>query len=139
MSEAIVLERRNFGRRRSCIHATCIVAGRPQSPCLVRNWSRSGALLELNEIVDPPYSIRLRLESGEADLPCEVKHARGYYIGVRFMVPDAYMRLNEAFDDFARGSRRRRHIRIFEPVQAMKPVSSRDLRRRVLGIAVQEQ
>ena len=68
MSEALALDRRNFGRRRSCIHAICLVAGRPQAPCVVRNWSRTGALLELNEVIEPSYSIRVRLEATGEDI-----------------------------------------------------------------------
>jgi hypothetical protein len=100
---------------------------------MVRNWSRTGALLELNEIVEPPYSIRLRLESTGEDITCEVKHARGYYIGVRFMSADDYQRFNDAYMETGGGKKRRRPV-VVEAAKPMKPVSSRDLRRKVLGI-----
>ncbi|HEX4892285.1 MAG TPA: hypothetical protein VFV47_03295 [Hyphomicrobiaceae bacterium] len=136
MSEAVALDRRNFGRRRSCIHAICLVAGRPPSPCVVRNWSRTGALLELNEVIAPPYGIRIRLESTGEDIACEVKHARGFYIGVRFLCAEDYQRFNDAYlESGASGGRKRRRPVVLEVAKPMKPLSARDLRRKVLGIA----
>lgn len=76
------LERRAFGRRRSCIHAMLLVPGRPPSPCIIRNYSLSGALLELNECLDPPFNLKLRIDCTGEIVDCELKHARGNRVGV---------------------------------------------------------
>ncbi len=81
----IVIERRAFGRRNSCIHATFFVPGRGPIPCVVKNFSPSGAMLVSSELVDPPYRVKVRLSSGGRDIDCEVRHVSGHRIGVSFL------------------------------------------------------
>lgn len=78
-------ERRAFGRRNSCIHAALLIPGRGPIPCVVKNFSPSGALLEVSEAVEPPFNVKVRLPSGGGDIDCEVRHARGQRIGIRFI------------------------------------------------------
>ncbi len=78
-------ERRAFGRRSSCIHATLLVPGRGPIPCVVKNFSPSGAMLDLSEHVEPPFRVKVRLSPGGRHLDCEVRHVRGLRIGVSFV------------------------------------------------------
>ena len=41
------VERRQFGRRQTCVHATIALRGRPDVLCVMRDVSEQGALLEV--------------------------------------------------------------------------------------------
>lgn len=85
MSNPRQAERRQFGRRQSCIHAYALIAGRAPAYCIVRNFSEKGALLEFNEPLVPPFTLRLVIESKNVDVACEVRHQGHYGVGVRFV------------------------------------------------------
>ena len=80
-------ERRQFGRRESCLHGVCIIPGRDPVHCIVRNLSSAGALLELSQRITVPFNVRLRIDSKRMDVPCEVRHHGHHGIGVTFVDP----------------------------------------------------
>ena len=118
-------DRRAFGRRHSCIHAVLYVPGRPASPCLVRNFSESGALLELNERLDPPFRVKLRLDSQGRDIECEVRHCRGNRMGVSFIGDGVADELARALGGLVRSRRPRAPV----PPLSLPRVSGSELRR----------
>ncbi len=120
-------ERRAFGRRRSCIHAMLLVPGRPPSPCIIRNYSLSGALLELNEVLDPPFNLKLRIDRTGEVLDCELKHARGDRVGVILRGGDLYGTFERALGE-PKAVRRILNI----PLEPLPRISGRELRRKVL-------
>ena len=77
-------ERRQFGRRESCIHAHAIVAGRGKIPCIVLNLSEHGALIHLVEAIPSIQNLRLVVESAGLDVACTIRHRGEHGIGVRF-------------------------------------------------------
>ncbi len=79
------VDQRAFGRRESCIHATVYVAGRQSLPCIVRNFSEQGALLEFAEPISTPFTFRLFIDSKNVETLCEVRHQKNNAIGVRFL------------------------------------------------------
>ena len=128
MSEAIKSgERRAFGRRHSCIHATLLVPGRPASPCVVRNFSTAGALLELNELVEPPFRVKVRLGGQGSDIECEVRHVRGRRLGVSFIGEGVAEELERALG----GIVRKRRPRLLPAPGSMPRISGNDLRRAI--------
>ena len=120
-------ERRAFGRRHSCIHATLLVPGRPPSPCVVRNFSAKGAQLELSELIEPPFNVKVRLNSKGNDLDCEVRHVRGLRMGISFIGAGVAEELARALG----GTVRRRQPRVLPPPGSMPRVSGSDLRRAI--------
>ena len=130
MSERMeISERRVFGRRHSCIHATLFVPGRPPSPCIVRNFSNSGALLELTELVEPPFQVKLRLSTLGSDIDCEVRHARGLRLGVSFVGAGVADELSRALGGLIRKRSARTPATGNSPLPRVK---GSDLRRLVL-------
>ena len=122
-------ERRVFGRRHSCIHATLFVPGRPPSPCIVRNFSDAGALLELSEPIEPPFQVKLRLSSLGSDIDCEVRHARGMRLGVSFVSAGVADELSRALGGIVRKRSARTPA---AGVSALPRVKGSELRRLVL-------
>lgn len=78
-------EQRAFGRRESRIHAFVHISGRPPEPCIVRNYSDGGALLEIQGRLDIPAAFRLVIESKAVDALCEVRHVNDRLVGVQFV------------------------------------------------------
>lgn len=78
-------EQRQFGRRQTNLHAWISVPGRPKLPCIVRNISLGGALLELDMPAWLPFNFQLTIESTRFVALCEVRHSSGRQAGVRFM------------------------------------------------------
>ena len=120
-------ERRAFGRRHSCIHAMLFVPGRPPSPCLVRNFSPAGALLETSELVDPPFRVKVRLNSNGRDIECEVRHVRGHRIGVSFIGEGVADELARALG----GVVRKRKTRVLPAPGSMPRLNLAELRRTI--------
>lgn len=81
-------ERRGFGRREIQIHAIARLPGRGAEPCMVRNYSDSGALLVFQGKFEPPDRFRLTIEAKGVDAVCEVRRRNGSEIGVTFVEPD---------------------------------------------------
>ena len=89
-------DRRAFGRRDSCIRAVIHVAGRPPVHCIVRNFSRGGAFLELSEPLGVETTLRLVIEQHGIDAMCDVRHQSGINMGVRFLTEVEVDRLANA-------------------------------------------
>lgn len=78
-------EKRQFGRRQTYMHAWISVQGRPRLPCIVRDISLGGALLELDRPSWLPFNFQLTIESAKYATWCEVRHHSVSQVGVRFM------------------------------------------------------
>ena len=104
-----------------------LVPGRPPSPCIIRNYSLSGAMLELNEVLDPPFNLKLKIDRTGEVLDCELKHARGDRVGVILRGGDVAGTLERALGE------QRVVRRILEmPLEPLPRVTGRELRRKVL-------
>jgi PilZ domain len=88
-------ERRQFGRRQTCVHATILLRGRPVVPCVMRNISEEGALLEVAHPEWLPVRFRLIAEALAIDGDCEIVRRTDVAVGVRFMarITDSRWRL----------------------------------------------
>lgn len=53
-------------------------------PCVIENVSDGGALLRFTEGAAPIQSFRLTVEGTEFNIVCEMRHAKGRIVGVRF-------------------------------------------------------
>jgi hypothetical protein len=82
MSNGRHIEKRQFGRRSVLWHAWVRVAGRDREPCIVRNFSQGGALLEFTGA--PPVADRFTLTIDRYDFTsdCYVRHRSATAIGV---------------------------------------------------------
>jgi hypothetical protein len=80
-------ERRQFGRRRTFVHAIVSARGRPSVPCIMRDVSEGGALLEVSYPRWFPARFRLVIEATGFETECEIVHRTDTAVGVRFMTP----------------------------------------------------
>lgn len=78
-------ERRQFGRRKTSLHAWISVPGRPKLSCTVVDLSVGGALLQLQKPSWLPYNFMLTIEATRFVTSCEVRHSRSDSVGVRFL------------------------------------------------------
>ena len=83
-------DRRQFGRRQTQAHALIMSPGRPAVPCVMRDVSASGALLEVRHPEWLPRRFRLVIEDGDFDADCEVMRRTDTAVGVRFAVPTEF-------------------------------------------------
>ena len=79
-------ERRNFGRRKTLWHAWIKVSGRGREPCVVRNFSTAGALLEFEGGSPTANRFRLMIDAFEFEAACYVRHRSKFGLGVYFDV-----------------------------------------------------
>jgi hypothetical protein len=84
---AQAVERRQFGRRQTNVHAFITARGRPRMPCVMRDISEGGALLEVHHPEWLPARFRLIAEASGFERECEVAHRTDASVGVRFLVP----------------------------------------------------
>jgi PilZ domain-containing protein len=82
------VERRQFGRRQTFLHAMITGSGRPPVPCIVRDLSASGARIEVQTPAWLPRHFRLIVE-GTLRSECEVVHRSTDAVGVRFAARNA--------------------------------------------------
>lgn len=82
------VERRQFGRRKTCLHGWVVVDGRPRRPCLVRNVSEGGALLEFEIPKVMPYRFTLIIDCKGFEAWCETRHTGETWMGVQFVRVD---------------------------------------------------
>lgn len=75
---------RRFGRRRALIHACIINKSGHRIPCIVRNISKGGALLEVDEPLQLPNNLLLRVETDGFEASCDIRHRTSHAIGVNF-------------------------------------------------------
>jgi hypothetical protein len=83
-------ERRHFGRRQTCVHATILARGRSPIPCVMRDVSEGGALLEVSRPEWLPARFRLMIEANGFAADCEVMHRTAEAVGVCFAAPMAF-------------------------------------------------
>jgi hypothetical protein len=139
-------ERRAFGRRESFIHAVVRVPGRPPEPCIVRNYSEGGALIEFPVQIDPPQTFRLIIESKRVDTLCDVRRRSGKTIGVQFLDPSAGQTIIDAVQTALSTSAPQPSIAMLppepiraeprsvaRPVQPILRVPGHEMRRQVFG------
>ena len=84
-------DRRDFGRRATVIHAWAFPKGRARVPCVVRNISTSGALLEFAYGSPQADSFRLVVPVLDQEWWCDVRHRRPNALGVYFDFMDRIM------------------------------------------------
>jgi len=80
-------ERRQFGRRRTYVHGHINARGRPSVPCVMRDVSEGGALLEVSHPQWLPSRFRLIVEADGFEADCEIVHRGDDSVGVRFTAP----------------------------------------------------
>jgi hypothetical protein len=78
-------ERRQFGRRTTCLHGWIQIEGRPRINCLVRNASEGGALLECQVPKIIPFRFGLVIDCKGFEATCEARHHTENWMGVRFV------------------------------------------------------
>lgn len=78
------MNRREFGRRPGNQRGWIRVPGRPRVPCMVRNISSKGALLEMDVPLWLPLRFELSLDPDPAYFLCELRHVGGNAVGVLF-------------------------------------------------------
>ena len=81
------IERRHFGRRQTCVHATIVARGRSPIPCVMRDVSEGGALLQVAHPEWLPARFRLLIEANGFEADCEIAHRTDDAVGVCFAVP----------------------------------------------------
>lgn len=79
------MERRQFGRRHTCLHGWVELEGRPRFACVVRNVSDGGALLECAAPKVMPFRFMLVIDCKGFRAWCEIRHHREQWMGVRFV------------------------------------------------------
>ena len=78
-------DRRGFGRRDSSIQAAVSVGVRSSVPCVVRNYSHTGALIEFQLPAPAANTFRLIIANKGIDVLCQVRHRTPNSIGVSFV------------------------------------------------------
>ena len=78
------VERRQFGRRQTRLHATIATRGRPVILCVMRDVSDDGALLEVPHPEWLPTRFRLVVEALGIESDCEVVRRTDVAVGIRF-------------------------------------------------------
>lgn len=82
-------ERRQFGRRWSHVHGWIAIEGRPRIPCVIRNFSETGALIDLDDPSRVLNRFRLTIDAIDFAVECEVRHHGRNSVGVRFLADRA--------------------------------------------------
>ena len=77
-------ERREFGRRDAVIHAWAFTSGRSRLPCIIRNLSPGGALLEFPSGAPVAERFWLGSDADQRELRCLVRHRGPRALGVSF-------------------------------------------------------
>ncbi len=128
------VEQRAFGRRESSIEAIATV-GRKSYPCVVRNFSVQGALLQFAHPIDA-QSLKLRIDSKQIEAICEIRHHRDGNVGVRFVRGNVGAVLELEFQERLAALGKRTsgipEVASVRPTPKMQPVNSSELRRQVL-------
>lgn len=88
-TEPSFVERRQFGRRWSHVHGWISIEGRPRIACVIKDFSESGARLD---IADPSVVLnwfRLEIDVIGFAVNCQVRHHAAHSVGVRFVADEA--------------------------------------------------
>lgn len=78
------VENRRFGRRRALIHAFVVTKLGHRVPCIVRNISMGGALLEVEEPKQLPKSFKLVVDADSFEADCDIRHRTAHGVGIYF-------------------------------------------------------
>jgi hypothetical protein len=78
-------ERRQFGRRQTCLNATISASNWPSFPCVVRDLSAGGASIQVDMPSRVPPRVRLIVEAAALEADCEIVHRSVDTVGVRFV------------------------------------------------------
>lgn len=81
--------RRQFGRRQTNWHGWVKVRGRPVIPCIVKDFSSGGALLEFEVPAGFPDQFQVTIDSEKFQSHCEVRHRDQGRLGVQFVAAPA--------------------------------------------------
>jgi len=79
------IERRQFGRRHTCLHGWVVREGLPRLACVVRNVSEGGALLEFDVPANMPYWFMLKIDCKGFEAQCETRRQGLTWMGVQFV------------------------------------------------------
>ena len=81
---SIMREQRKFGRRRALIHAFIVNKCGHRLPCIVRNISVGGALLEVEQPKHVPNRFKLVVDADAFEADCDIRHRTEHGVGVFF-------------------------------------------------------
>lgn len=93
--------RRQFGRRQTNWHGWVKVRGRPVIPCIVKDFSAAGALLQFEIPEGFPDQFQLTIESERFQSHCKIRHREKGQMGVQFVEPEAPPQKVEPTDRFS--------------------------------------
>ena len=93
--------RRQFGRRQTNWHGWVKVRGRPVVPCLVKDFSQGGALLEFEIPPGFPDQFQITIESEKFQSWCKVRHIEPGHMGVEFVEPEVQQPQKAETDRFS--------------------------------------
>lgn len=79
------VEKRQFGRRKTCWRGWVTVRGRPRIPCIIRNFTVEGALLEFDMPTWMSFNFHLSIEGTNFESECEIRHQGERSCGVMFI------------------------------------------------------
>lgn len=77
-------ESRRFGRRRALIHAFIVNKNGHRIPCIVRNISTGGALLEVKDPKQIPNRLTLLIDADSFEADCDIRHRTAHAVGIYF-------------------------------------------------------
>ena len=80
----IKTEQRRFGRRRALIHAFIVNKNGHRIPCIVRNISTGGALLEVRDPKLVPNRLKLLIDADSFEADCDIRHRTAHGVGIYF-------------------------------------------------------
>ena len=104
---ACASDRRQFGRRKTNLHATVRAPGRSSTPCMIRDLSPGGAQIEVAFPGWLPSRFRLTIDSTDFDVECTIVYRTTNYAGLRF----ADAGVEETVASRSRAEPRRRLVR----------------------------
>ncbi|MGI9426011.1 MAG: PilZ domain-containing protein [Hyphomicrobiaceae bacterium] len=108
--KTIDIERRQFGRRKTVIHAWVLTKGGTRVPCIIQNLSPRGALLEFPNGAPATEKFRLVFGADQRERRCVVRHRQPNTLGVSFDILTKF----EERDVWAKVDRERTWTRLFE-------------------------
>jgi hypothetical protein len=82
-----IVERRQFGRRRSRLHALIATRGRPPVPCVICDVSDGGAFVEVANPQWLPSRFLIRLVMNGSESECEITRRTAAGVGVSLAKP----------------------------------------------------
>lgn len=106
-----------------------MLRGRDVVPCVVRNYSETGALLEFGEMPGASQLLRLIILQPRLEIMCQVRHRSAYGVGVTFIGGDCAGFVDSFIQKVIQGDQSKPVC----PSQMRVGISSRALRRALFG------